>query len=81
MRCNPTLDIATSRVQRRTGLTNIEMAEEEFLYEMLKRLGVNVSELRKMNPTEKQLEGLYKGLDKIIRDWTSHQNESNPQNQ
>lgn len=47
----------------RAGLL-IEMTEEEFLYELLGRLGVNVSELRKMNPTENQLEGLYMGLNR-----------------
>lgn len=47
------------------------MTEEEFLYELLGRLGVNVSELRKMNPTENQLEGLYMGLNRLIEDWTN----------
>jgi hypothetical protein len=44
---------------------------KEFLWEMLEKLGVNVSELKKMSPAEKQLEGLYNGLIKLVETWTN----------
>jgi hypothetical protein len=38
---------------------------------MREKLGVNVSEVKKMSPAEKQLEGLYNGLIKLVETWTN----------
>ena len=80
MQCNHNLDIvrgsALLRVGERRRVATVEVNEEEFLYELLRGLGVDVDELRKINPTGKQLEALYMGLNRLIENWTISRQQS-----